>query len=132
MNLVGPHTLAVILNLIVVHFIVLLVVLLLCYFAVQINSKGESFAVGHRKTSIAKVWVMEGDGMVTVNERGFADFFPRLEDRLFCFALPLCVELTCTVEALSDGGLLSHCLLSSLLQRASLVSDGVVGVCGTV
>ena len=55
--------------------------LLLCSFAVQINNKGESFAVGHRKTAMARVWVKKGNGLVVVNHRDFVDFFPRLEDR---------------------------------------------------
>ena len=47
----------------------------------QINRKGESFAVGSIKTASARVWVKEGEGLITINCREFVDFFPRLEDR---------------------------------------------------
>ena len=35
------------------------------------------YATGKRKTSIAKVWMKEGDGAFTINKRNFDDYFTR-------------------------------------------------------
>ena len=34
------------------------------------------YATGKRKTSIARVWLMPGEGKFSVNERGLKDYFP--------------------------------------------------------
>ena len=35
------------------------------------------YATGKRKTSIAKVWMKEGDGAFAINKRNFDDYFTR-------------------------------------------------------
>ena len=35
------------------------------------------YGTGRRKTSVARVWIRPGSGRVTVNKRGFEDYFPR-------------------------------------------------------
>ena len=35
-------------------------------------------ATGRRKTSVARVWLTEGTGVITVNDRPFEDYFPTL------------------------------------------------------
>ena len=39
------------------------------------------YAVGRRKTAIARVRLVPGAGTVTINERAFENYFPLLEDR---------------------------------------------------
>ncbi len=39
-------------------------------------------ATGRRKTSIARVLITPGAGKITVNKRGFEDYFPRETDRI--------------------------------------------------
>lgn len=38
-----------------------------------------SNATGRRKTSVARVWLSEGTGQITVNNRHFEEYFPTLE-----------------------------------------------------
>jgi small subunit ribosomal protein S9 len=35
-------------------------------------------ATGRRKTAVARVWLTEGTGLITVNHRGFEEYFPTL------------------------------------------------------
>ncbi len=35
------------------------------------------YATGKRKTSIARVWLQQGDGNITVNKKALADYFAR-------------------------------------------------------
>jgi ribosomal protein S9 len=41
----------------------------------QIDEKGRAYATGRRKTSVARVWIKEGCGQITVNDKNFCDFF---------------------------------------------------------
>ena len=34
------------------------------------------YGTGRRKTSVARVWLRPGQGTITVNRRGFEDYFP--------------------------------------------------------
>lgn len=36
-------------------------------------------ATGRRKTAVARIWLEEGTGSITVNERPFEDYFPSVE-----------------------------------------------------
>lgn len=47
----------------------------------QIDAFGRAYGRGGRKTATARVWIMPGEGHVTVNRRPFVDFFPRETDR---------------------------------------------------
>ena len=47
-------------------------------------AKGKSYvkqAVGRRKSSIARVYVAEGTGKITINKREFAEYFPLATSR---------------------------------------------------
>lgn len=47
-------------------------------------AKGKTYktqAVGRRKTSIARVYVAEGTGKITVNKREITDYFPKATSR---------------------------------------------------
>lgn len=47
-------------------------------------AKGKSYlahSVGRRKTSIARVYVAEGSGKITVNDRELTDYFPKATSR---------------------------------------------------
>ncbi len=35
------------------------------------------YATGKRKTSVARVWLQQGDGHITVNKKALADYFAR-------------------------------------------------------
>src|SRR5919204_2368332 len=35
------------------------------------------YGTGRRKTSVARVWIRPGSGRVSINRRGFEDYFPR-------------------------------------------------------
>src|SRR3989442_15840424 len=52
------------------------------------------YGTGRRKTSVARVWIRPGSGRVTVNKRGFEDYFPRETLRMI-IAQPF--EVTSTV-----------------------------------
>lgn len=47
--------------------------------ASEIDEKGRSYGTGRRKTSVARVWVKEGTGAITVNNRRFVDYFQPLQ-----------------------------------------------------
>lgn len=45
------------------------------------DDKGRAFGVGRRKTSSARVWLVEGDGQVLVNGKPLTEVFPRVHTR---------------------------------------------------
>ncbi len=55
------------------------------------------YGTGRRKTSVARVFLLPGQGQVTINKRTFEDYFPREALRLMV-AQPL--ELTATATQL--------------------------------
>ncbi len=47
-------------------------------------AKGKTYdsqSVGRRKTSVARVYIAEGNGKITVNKRDIKDYFPKATDR---------------------------------------------------
>lgn len=60
----------------------------------EIDDFGRAYGRGGRKTSTARVWIMPGEGHVTVNRRTFLDFFPRESDREMILS-PLVATNTC-------------------------------------
>ncbi len=40
------------------------------------------YATGKRKTSVARVWLVPGDGTIVVNKKGLADYFNRETSRM--------------------------------------------------
>ncbi len=47
----------------------------------SLDRLGRAYGVGRRKTSVAKVWVLEGDGNILVNGKPITETFERLHDR---------------------------------------------------
>nr|AKM76759.1 ribosomal protein S5 domain 2-like superfamily protein [Monsonia marlothii] len=47
----------------------------------QVDEKGRAYGTGRRKCSIARVWVMPGDGKFFVNDKEFDAYFPMLDHR---------------------------------------------------
>lgn len=41
-------------------------------------TKTEFSATGRRKTAVARAWVSEGTGQITINDRVFEDYFPTI------------------------------------------------------
>jgi small subunit ribosomal protein S9 len=46
------------------------------------DKKQLSYATGKRKTAVARVRLLPGTGTITVNKRGFEDYFPRETARM--------------------------------------------------
>ncbi len=44
---------------------------------VEKDALGRSYATGKRKDAVARVWIKQGSGKITVNGREFATYFPR-------------------------------------------------------
>ncbi|KAF8409792.1 hypothetical protein HHK36_005871 [Tetracentron sinense] len=47
----------------------------------QVDEKGRAYGTGRRKCSIARVWVLPGDGKFTINDKQFDVYFPMLDHR---------------------------------------------------
>ncbi len=47
----------------------------------EVDENGYAFAVGKRKSSVARVWLREGTGSVEVNGKDWVDYFPRTDHR---------------------------------------------------
>lgn len=47
----------------------------------QLDEFGRSLAIGRRKTSTAKVYVVRGEGKILVNDRQLNDYFVKMKDR---------------------------------------------------
>ncbi|KAF6008009.1 hypothetical protein HII13_004192 [Brettanomyces bruxellensis] len=72
----------------------------------QLDDKGRGVAVGRRKASSAKVYVVEGEGNILINGKPLEEVFPIYEDRLRIL-LPLQVVdavVKYNVFALARGG----------------------------
>ncbi len=41
----------------------------------EVDEFGRSYGTGRRKTSVARVWLKEGSGLFTVNEKRLCDYF---------------------------------------------------------
>jgi small subunit ribosomal protein S9 len=49
------------------------------------TAKNFHYATGKRKSSIARIWLKEGNGAVKVNDRTFEEYFPRESLRRLIF-----------------------------------------------
>lgn len=47
----------------------------------RIDEHGRAHAVGKRKTSVARVWIKEGSGLIMINRKPFDQYFPALPRR---------------------------------------------------
>lgn len=74
----------------------------------QVDAKGRAYATGRRKDAVARVWIKQGSGKVTVNERDQSVYFARHTHRLILNQPFLIVnsvgrfDVICTVKG---GGL---------------------------
>jgi len=48
----------------------------------NINNKNNIYATGRRKTSIAKVWLKKGSGIIKVNGKNYNDYFRRASHQM--------------------------------------------------
>jgi small subunit ribosomal protein S9 len=46
------------------------------------EKKPVSYATGKRKTAVARIRLLPGSGTITINKRGFEDYFPRETSRM--------------------------------------------------
>ena len=74
----------------------------------QKDALGRSYATGRRKASVARVWVKQGNGKISVNGKDQRDYFGR-ETNLLIINQPFLIasrmnqfDITCTVKG---GGL---------------------------
>src|SRR5262249_58207208 len=45
--------------------------------AKKLDAQGRAYATGKRKNAVARVWVKPGVGKITVNTKGFEEYFAR-------------------------------------------------------
>eukprot|EP00614_Pseudopedinella_elastica_P013544 CAMPEP_0172594190 /NCGR_PEP_ID=MMETSP1068-20121228/13524_1 /TAXON_ID=35684 /ORGANISM="Pseudopedinella elastica, Strain CCMP716" /LENGTH=151 /DNA_ID=CAMNT_0013392081 /DNA_START=62 /DNA_END=517 /DNA_ORIENTATION=+ len=79
-------------------------------FTPDVDSQGRIYSTGRRKTASARVWVMPGEGRVTVNSKSMLDYFHR-DFHLEEIAKPFQVTQTlgkfdvwCTVKGGGESG----------------------------
>lgn len=105
-----------------------------------VEEDGRAYAVGRRKRSVARVWLRDGEGGITVNGKNFVDMFNRLDHR-DQIVRPLVVTGKVgkfTVEGIVAGGgntgqaeALRHGIAKALQKydprfRPKLKSDGLL------
>ena len=64
-----------------------------------VDEQGRAYASGKRKTSIARVWIWEGPGSISINGRSLDMYFPQLNRRaevLAPFQVTLMTPYLCT------------------------------------
>ena len=76
------------------------------------------YGTGRRKTSVARVWIRPGSGRITVNRRGFENYFPRETLRMI-IAQPFQVTNTVDQFDLSVRSSARTRLFSSAMRRTS-------------
>lgn len=45
----------------------------------KVDQLGRAYGTGRRKTSVARVWIKEGSGQFTVNNKSVVEYFPELQ-----------------------------------------------------
>ena len=84
-------------------------------------------ATGRRKTAVARVWLTEGTGLITVNHRGFEEYFPTLplqNDVLAPFQEVSLLKKFDLKVIVSGGGLLGQAGAIKLgVARALIIFD---------
>ncbi len=86
----------------------------------EVDEFGRSYGTGRRKTSVARVWLKEGSGLFTVNEKRLCDYFQGVQ-KLDCLD-PLLrtkqaglYDVWCTVKGGGMSGKLSLPLITIVL-----------------
>lgn len=73
------------------------------------NREERNYGTGRRKTSVARVWLTQGDGNITINKKAVGDYFTRETD-IYALKEPLTltnVEKRYDIFATVKGGGLS-------------------------
>lgn len=106
----------------------------------EVNDDGFAEAVGKRKSSVARVWLRNGEGDVTVNGKHWVEYFPRADHRqqilrpLFLLRQAGQMEIKCEIRG---GGVtgqaeaLRHGISRAMLKwnpdwRKPLKKDGLL------
>ena len=106
----------------------------------EVNDDGFAVAVGKRKSSVARVWLRDGDGEVTVNGKHWVEYFPRADHReqilrpLFLLRKADAMDVKCEIRG---GGMtgqaeaLRHGIARAMLKwnpdwRKPLKKDGLL------
>jgi len=69
----------------------------------SVDHLGRAYATGKRKTSIARVWISEGPGTISINHRSLDMHFPQLNRRVEVLApfqvgpLSCCCNQVCSI-----------------------------------
>lgn len=106
----------------------------------EVDKNGVSYATGKRKTSVARVWLREGDGTVSVNGKDWVDYFPRADHRdqimrpLFLLGRAGEMSVECAIAGGGQSGqaeALRHGVARAMLKynpewRAKLKGDGLL------
>jgi len=77
----------------------------------ELDEFGRAYGTGRRKTSIARVWVKKGSGIIIVNDKRFTDYFqPNQKEHILAafMASGSCglFDVWCTVKG---GGMSGKC-----------------------
>eukprot|EP00171_Calliarthron_tuberculosum_P010951 IDg10951t1 len=106
----------------------------------KVDDDGRAYAVGKRKSSIARVWLREGSGEVTVNGKHWVHYFPRADHRdqiarpLFLLGKARMMNIDCEVKgggSIGQAEALRHGIARAMLNwnpqwRKPLKSDGLL------
>lgn len=88
------------------------------------------YAVGRRKTAIARVRLIPGNGTITINEKPYEKYFPNLEERN-TILVPLAVtnnkeKFDATIKVLGGGVSGQADAISHGISRALVESDATL------
>ncbi|MBI4334435.1 MAG: 30S ribosomal protein S9 [Chloroflexi bacterium] len=91
------------------------------------TEKSFFYAVGRRKTAIARVRLQAGTGTITINERPFDNYFPSVEERN-AVLVPLTVanakeKFDATIKVIGGGTSAQAGAISHGMARALVESD---------
>lgn len=106
----------------------------------KVDDDGRAYAVGKRKSSVARVWLREGTGEVTVNGKHWVQYFPRADHReqvvrpLFLLGKARMFSIDCEVRGGGSTGqaeALRHGIARAMLNwnpqwRKPLKSEGLL------
>ena len=106
----------------------------------KLDSSGRSYSTGKRKSSIARVWIKRGSGLVKINGREENKYFSSKSHRIL-LNQPLVfsqrkseIDITCTVEGgglSGQAGAIRHGIARALVKfepdlRKNLKSKGLL------
>ena len=77
------------------------------------------YGTGHRKNAIAKVWIMAGEGKVTINGREMAEYVGRKSLEL------IILQPFEAVNAVGKFDVIAHCLGGGIAGQAGAIRHGI-------